>query len=122
MVMNYADEHTLKDGLEQVALWNSAFLASSDLGTQCARTHTHTHTYTHTHVHARLQDGLDQVVLATPCVFTLCEYTCFKLYFYNNYHSHIHQTSPLSFSLTTMCFFSRRSNGRVCGASTRSVP
>ncbi len=48
MVMNYADEHTLKDGLEQVALWNSAFLASSDLGTQCARTHTHTHVHAHT--------------------------------------------------------------------------
>jgi len=31
MVMNYSDEHSLEDGLEYVALWNSAFIQSDDL-------------------------------------------------------------------------------------------
>eukprot|EP01100_Stratorugosa_tubuloviscum_P013223 TRINITY_DN650_c1_g1_i1.p1 TRINITY_DN650_c1_g1~~TRINITY_DN650_c1_g1_i1.p1 ORF type:complete len:313 (-),score=139.26 TRINITY_DN650_c1_g1_i1:66-905(-) len=31
IVLNYADEHSVSDGLEQVALWNSAFLRSDDL-------------------------------------------------------------------------------------------
>lgn len=31
MVMNYADEHSTEDGLEQIALWNSAFIQSDDL-------------------------------------------------------------------------------------------
>lgn len=31
VVMNYADEHSIEEGLEHVALWNSAFLKSSDL-------------------------------------------------------------------------------------------
>lgn len=30
-VMNFADEHNTRDGLEMVALWNSAFLKSDDL-------------------------------------------------------------------------------------------
>jgi enoyl-CoA hydratase/carnithine racemase len=29
--LNYADEHTTKDSLNQIALWNSAFLQSNDL-------------------------------------------------------------------------------------------
>eukprot|EP00013_Stygamoeba_regulata_P001270 CAMPEP_0177639160 /NCGR_PEP_ID=MMETSP0447-20121125/5873_1 /TAXON_ID=0 /ORGANISM="Stygamoeba regulata, Strain BSH-02190019" /LENGTH=246 /DNA_ID=CAMNT_0019141169 /DNA_START=150 /DNA_END=890 /DNA_ORIENTATION=- len=31
IVMNYADEHSTRDGLEQVALFNSAFLETSDI-------------------------------------------------------------------------------------------
>lgn len=30
-VLNYADDHNLRDGLEYVALWNAAFLKSQDL-------------------------------------------------------------------------------------------
>lgn len=32
MVLNYSEEHNIKDSLEHVALWNSAFIQSSDLG------------------------------------------------------------------------------------------
>jgi len=31
IVLNYAEEHSVKDGLMQVALWNSSFLESEDL-------------------------------------------------------------------------------------------
>jgi len=31
VVLNYADEHTEQDSLNQVALWNAAFLRSNDL-------------------------------------------------------------------------------------------
>jgi enoyl-CoA hydratase/carnithine racemase len=30
-VLQYAEDHTVDEGLEQVALWNSAFLQSPDL-------------------------------------------------------------------------------------------
>jgi enoyl-CoA hydratase/carnithine racemase len=30
-VLNYSDEHSLEDGLEYVALWNTSFLRSEDL-------------------------------------------------------------------------------------------
>ena len=31
MVLNYSDQHSLEEGLEYVALWNSAFIQSDDL-------------------------------------------------------------------------------------------
>jgi len=30
-IMNYAEEHSIDDGLDYVKLWNSAFLKSDDL-------------------------------------------------------------------------------------------
>jgi len=31
LCLNYAEEHSISEGLAQVALWNSAFIHSSDL-------------------------------------------------------------------------------------------